>query len=134
MRVPANSMIAKRPGYLFALVNGSGAFFALLMYFSGTPINLILITSILTLAFMNTLLIVLRRNVTKPEGGASMPSAPSSPKRVRLYVGLSILMLLSSLFQFARPGLPSDVPMGVVILLGSLAFLFMAWKQSRRAG
>jgi hypothetical protein len=38
MHPSANSLIVRKPGFVFALVNGSGIFFALIMYLSGTAV------------------------------------------------------------------------------------------------
>jgi hypothetical protein len=72
MRPSANSQIARKPGFLFALVNSSAVFFALVRYFSGTPVNLILLSTIGSLVLMNGLLIFmrLRREKGSPQAGA----------------------------------------------------------------
>jgi len=119
MQPSANSLIARKPGFTFALVNGSGALFALILYLSGTPVNLILFSSVATLIIFNTLLIFMRRKV---------PTTSPSNKGW-LYLVLGVFMLANSIMQIARSGLPSDMPLGIVILIGSPAVLFMAWRE-----
>ena len=131
MRPSANSLIARKPAFLFALANGSVIFFALIMYFSGTPANLILVSSFATLAMTNALLIFMRRRVP-PKGASDRPSRVTPSKKVRLYLVLGILMLVNSSWQIARATLPSDIPLGIVILICALACFLIAWNEFRK--
>ena len=80
MRPSASSLIARKPGFVFALGNGSAVFFALIMYLSGTPVNLILFSSV---AIFNALLIFMRRKVP-----AAQALSPSNKGWLYLVIGI----------------------------------------------
>jgi hypothetical protein len=131
IRPSANSLIAKKPVLPFVVFNGSCALVALVMYLSGTPTNIILFSIVSALVVMNGVLFISRRKATAaPPVGAD--PAPRSKKRAWLCLVSGACLLTSSLFEIAEPRLPSDRPLGIMVLIGSLAVLFMAWKEFKR--
>jgi hypothetical protein len=125
MHPSANSLIARKPGFVFALVNGSGIFFALILYLSGTPVNIILFSSVATLVILNALLNFMRRKLASAQ-------AVSPTNKASLYLVLGIFMLGNSIMQIARPRLPSDMPLGILTLIVSPAVWFMAWREFKK--
>jgi hypothetical protein len=135
IRPSKNSFIAKKPAFAFIVFNGSAAVAALVMYFSGTPSWMILVTVIATLALFNAMLVIMRRMiVTDIQAGTVAEARVSAPskKRAWLFLILGLYMLGNSLFQIEYPKLPSDKPLGFMMLIGSPAFLVVAWREFRK--
>jgi hypothetical protein len=133
LRPSENSLIAKKPVFVFVVLNVGGALMATVMYLSGTPSNILLFSTIAALAMLNVITVIMRRMVVAdPQRGAEAGFAPPSKKRAWLYLVLGALMMLMALFMIARPVLPSDRPMGFIMVVGSTAFVPMAWKGFRR--
>ncbi len=136
MRPSSGSLIAKRPVFCFALLNVSALIMSLVMYNSGTPARATLIVLLVTLATVNTLLIVMRKMVvTNPSATAEPTTSVAMPSRKRgwLFLVLGLYMFCSALYQILYPHLPSDKPLGLIILVCSPSFLWMAWREFRKA-
>jgi hypothetical protein len=133
MRPSSNSLIAKKPVFYFLLVNASVVLAEIVVYISGTPLRIVLLTSIFTLAIMNAILLIMRRRIPPAtQAGTGATEAAPSRKRAWLWLILGLFMLVDSSYQIAYPNLPSDRPLGFMILIGSPALLFMAWKEFRK--
>jgi len=135
MQPSGGSLIAKRPVFCFVLLNASTLIMSLIMLNSGTPGRSTLIVMLVTLAMVNTLLIVMRKMVvTHPSTTAEPTTSVAIPFRKRgwLFLVLGLYMFGSSLYQVLYPHLPSDKPLGFIILICSPASLVIAWREFRK--
>jgi hypothetical protein len=135
IRPSKNSLIAKKPVFTFVLLNGSAAIVALVLYFSGTPSGMIVVSVSATFALINAMLVIMRRMVVTDVQAGTVPEARAaapSKKLAWLFLVLGVYFLGSSLFQIGNPKLPSDKPLGFMMLIGSPAFLVMAWREFRK--
>ena len=135
MRPSGSGLIAKKPWFLFGSIDISGLIMAVVLYFSGTPSGMIVLTTIASLALVNAVLIIMRRVVVsdiQAATGAEVIVATPPKKRAWLLLLLGLYMLGNSLFQVANPKLPSDRPLGYIIPICSPAILLTAWREFRK--
>jgi hypothetical protein len=94
-----------------------------------------LLVAIVLPAIVNAILIVMRRiALTTDFTGPDADAKDSRPSRKRAwhFLILGLYLFGTSLFQIVYPRLPSDRPLGAIILIGSPVFPVIAWLEFKK--
>jgi FtsH-binding integral membrane protein len=126
MRPSPNSLIARRPVFTFALVNGAGLFFSLLMYFSEVPANLVLASAVATLVLTNAMLVILRLRIPRTPAETA---AAHSTQRTWLLLVAGVGGLSSGALKLAHPIWSYDMALGTFMLVCALGALWAGWRS-----